>query len=124
MNGADEMDRNALAVLIDRTLRAEARTDAPPEAERGNWLYGGVEPLTFTEPDRYGWMAIEPSTSPKVWIPRALCFWREAVTTGAPVSPELAAHPAHSLARWPAIEAAIGRLAEAEATRAWPEPSP
>ena len=35
-----KLDRNALLALRDRMLRAEAVTDAPPAAERGDWLYG------------------------------------------------------------------------------------
>jgi hypothetical protein len=45
-------DRDALVALLDRMIRAEARTEAPPESERGEWLYGGVGALEFTEPDR------------------------------------------------------------------------
>jgi hypothetical protein len=61
-------------------------------------MYGSVEPLAFTEPDAHGWMAIAPSASPKRWIPRALCFWREVVSMGA-VSLEQMTHPARALAR-------------------------
>ncbi len=31
-----ELDRDALLALLDRILRAEAVTDAPPAAERGD----------------------------------------------------------------------------------------
>jgi hypothetical protein len=98
--------RDVLAALIGRMLHAEARTDAPPENERGDWLYGGIGPTEFTEPDAHGWMAIVPPTA-RAWMPRALVFWQEVVRAGFPVSPTLAAHPAHSLARWPAIEKAV-----------------
>ena len=53
-----ELDREALLALLDRMLRAEAVTDAPPAAERGGWLYGSAG---FTEPDEHGWMAPLPS---------------------------------------------------------------
>ena len=112
MDGDDQPARDALIALLDRTLRTEARADAPPEAERGYWLHGSPEPLTFTEPDRHGWMAIKPSMEPEVWMPRALVFWRMAVLTGPPVSEELRRDPRHSLARWPAIEAAVDRLSD------------
>jgi hypothetical protein len=107
MEVSAELDRTTLLALIDRMVRAEAREDAPPQAERGEWMYGSVEPLAFTEPDAHGWMAIAPSASPKRWIPRALCFWREVVSMGAAVSLEQMTHPAHALARWPGIERAV-----------------
>ena len=107
MEDSAELDRNALVALIDRMLRAEAQEDAPPQAERGDWMYGSVEPLAFTAPDAHGWMAIASSAQPKCWIPRALCFWREVVSSGATVRLEQMAHPAHSLARWPGIERSV-----------------
>lgn len=100
------MTREALVALIDRTLRAEARTDAPPVAERGDWLHGSLEPLAFTDPDPHGWMAIRPAAEPPVWMPRALVMWQMAMTAYSPVVPGLAVHPAHSLARWPEIDVA------------------
>lgn len=59
-----------------------------------------------------GWRRSLPRMS---WTPRALVFWRMAMRTGAPVSEEQRCDPRHSLARWPAIGAAIDRLMEAEA---------
>src|SRR3546814_6074010 len=88
-------------------IRAEALGDAPPQAERGDWMFGSVDPTEFTEPDEHGWMAIVPSSLPRIWIPRALCFWRMVVSIGGTISLEQLAHPAHSLARWPAIEQAV-----------------
>src|SRR3546814_15120987 len=69
-----ELDRDALLALLDRMLRAEAVTDAPPAAERGDWLYGSAG---FTEPDEYGWMA--PAPPADIWVPRALVLWRMAI---------------------------------------------
>ena len=99
---APELDRDALLALLDRMLRAEAVADAPPAAERGEWLYGSAG---FTEPDEHGWMA--PLPSPELWVPRALVFWRMAILSDAPVSDEQMRDPRHSLARWPAIERAV-----------------
>jgi hypothetical protein len=70
-------------------------------------MFGSVDPTEFTEPDEHGWMAIVPSSLPRIWIPRALCFWRMVVSIGGTISLEQLAHPAHSLARWPAIEQAV-----------------
>lgn len=92
------IERDALAALIGRMLQAEARTDAPPESERGNWLYGSVGPTEFTEPDEHGWMAIVPPTT-RAWTPKALVYWHAMVWSGLSASPLLASHPAHSLAR-------------------------
>ena len=97
-----ELDRDGLVVLIDRMLRAEAVADAPPAAERGDWLYGSAG---FTEPDEHGWMA--PAPPADIWVPRALVFWRMAVLSDASVSEEQTRDPRHSLARWPAIEHAV-----------------
>lgn len=102
MMEAPELDRDALLALLDRMLRAEAVTDAPPADERGDWLYGSAG---FTEPDEHGWMAPLPSTD--IWVPRALVFWRMAILSDAPVSDEQMHDPRHSLARWPAIERAV-----------------
>src|SRR3546814_8060394 len=85
-------------------IRAEALGDAPPQAERGDWMFGSVDPTEFTEPDEHGWMAIVPSSLPRIWIPRALCFWRMVVSIGGTISLEQLAPPAHSLARWPRSE--------------------
>jgi hypothetical protein len=104
------MTRATLATLIGRMLDAEARSIPPPVGEEGDWLYGSGG---FTEPDEHGWMA--PLPSAHVWTPRALVFWRMAMRTGAPVSEEQRRDPRHSLMRWPAIEAALDRLMEAEA---------
>lgn len=35
-----EAERDALLALLDRMLRAEAREQAPAQADRGDWLYG------------------------------------------------------------------------------------
>ena len=105
MSGATEMTRETLAALIGRMLDAETLTTPPSPGEEGDWLYGSAG---FTEPDEHGWMA--PLPSARVWTPRALVFWRMAVRTGAPVSEEQRRDPRHSLARWPAIEAAVYRL--------------
>lgn len=94
-----ELDRDALLALLDRMLGAEAGTDAPLAAERGDWLYGSAG---FTEPDEYGWMAPLPST--EMWVPRALVFWRMAIL---PVSDEQMRDLHYLLARWPAIEGAM-----------------
>lgn len=102
----EPMEREALAALIERMLHAEARTDAPPENEHGDWLYGGVGPTEFTKPDAHGWMAIVQPTT-RAWTPKALVFWHEVVRSGLSASPLLAPHPAHSLARWPTIERAV-----------------
>ena len=99
---ASELDRDGLVALIDRMIRAEPVADAPPAAERGDWLYGSAG---FTEPDEHGWMAPLPSTD--VWVPRALVFWRMAILSDAPVSAKQMRDPRHSLARWPAIERAV-----------------
>jgi hypothetical protein len=82
-------EREALARLISRMIRAEARTDAPPEGERGDWLHGGADPAAFTKPDVNGWMAILPPVAP-VWTPKALVFWHEVIRSGFPVSPTMA----------------------------------
>lgn len=100
------MKRDALLALIDRMIRAEARTEAPPESERGDWLYGGVGPIEFTEPDPNGWMAIVPPTT-RAWTPKALVAWYEALRVGFSVSPAFATSPVLSLAHWPAIERAV-----------------
>ncbi|MCF8709215.1 hypothetical protein [Rhizorhapis sp. SPR117] len=107
MDGSPVLDRDALLALLDRMLRAEARADAPPQAERDDWMFGSIDSTEFTEPDEHGWMAIAPSSLPRMWIPRALCFWRVVVSTGGTITLEQMAHPAHSLARWPAIEQAM-----------------
>jgi hypothetical protein len=80
------LDRGALVALIGRMMRAEAFADAPPE------------------PDAQGWMG---PIGPKMWVPRALCFWHAALSGEGEVSPTLMAHPHHSLARWPGIERAV-----------------
>jgi len=110
MSGDADMTRETLEVLIGRMLDAETRTTPPPVCEEGDWLYGSAG---FTDPDEHGWMA--PLPSAHVWVPRALVFWRMAMRTAAAVSEEQRRDPRHSLARWPAIEAAIDRLMEAEA---------
>src|SRR3546814_9438662 len=86
MEVSTELDRNTLVALLDRMIRAEALGDAPPQAERGDWMFGSVDPTEFTEPDEHGWMAIVPSSLPRLWIPRALCFWRLVVSIGGTIS--------------------------------------
>src|SRR3546814_10016093 len=95
-------------------LRAEAVTDAPPAAERGDWLYGSAG---FTEPDEYGWMA--PAPPADIWVPRALVLWRMAILSDVPVSDEQVRNPRHSLARWPAIEAAVRCKVGVERLTTW-----
>jgi len=109
-----ELDRDALLALLDRTLRAETVADAPPAAERGDWLYGSAG---FAEPDEHGWMAPLPST--EMWVPRALVFWRMAILSDAPVSDEQMRDARHSLARWPAIEAAVRCKVGVERLTTW-----
>lgn len=104
--GNPVLDRDALVTLIDRMIRAEARTEAPPESERGAWLYGGVGPTEYTRPDAHGWMAIIPPTT-RVWTPKALVAWHEALRSDFPVDPELLINRSLSLARWPAIERGV-----------------
>ena len=104
MDGAAGMTRDTLEALINRMLDAETRTTPPPANEKQDWLYGSAG---FTEPDEYGRMA--PLPPAHVWTPRALVFWRMAVRTGGLVSEEQKHDPRHSLARWPAIEAAVQR---------------
>lgn len=104
MDGAADMTRDTLEILIGRMLDAETRTTPPPPGEEGDWLYGSAG---FTEPDEHGWMAPVPPAH--VWTPRALVFWRMVVRTGATVNEEQMRDPRHSLARWPAIEAAVSQ---------------
>ncbi|WP_065847752.1 hypothetical protein [Sphingobium sp. Ndbn-10] len=98
MEVSAELDRDALVALLDRMLRAEARADAPPETERGEWTYGSVG---YTEPDEHGWMA---PILPKVWMPTGLVVWRIWIWSGGTIRREQMDDPRHSLARWPAIE--------------------
>jgi len=111
---APELDRDALLALLDRMLRAEVVTDAPSAAERADWLYGSAG---FTEPDEHGWMA--PAPPADVWVPRALVFWRMAILSDAPVSDEQMRDSRHSLARWPAIEAAVRCKVGVERLTTW-----
>lgn len=99
-----DRDRDAPLALLDRALRDAERADAPPPAERADWLHGSAG---FTNPDEHGWIA--PARSADVWVPRALVFWRMAALSAAPMSEELARDTRHSLARWPPIEAAVRR---------------
>ena len=62
-----ELDRDALLALLDRMLRAEAVTDAPPATERGDWLYGSAG---FTEPDEHGWMTLIFPVWRPCWVSR------------------------------------------------------
>lgn len=107
MDAVTDPNRQAIVALLDQAIRAEARGDAPPEAERRDWLHGGVDPIQYTDPDEHGWMEIVPPST-KAWIPRALVFWHTVLSSGGTVSREQMRHPAHSLSRWPAIEAAVG----------------
>src|SRR3546814_4020536 len=43
MEVSTELDRNTLVALLDRMIRAEALGDAPPQAERGDWMFGSVD---------------------------------------------------------------------------------
>ena len=95
------IERDALVALLDRMLRAEAREDAPPKAERSEWMYGSVD---SGEPDAHGRFA---PIGPKLWMPKALYFWHMIVRRGGTFSLDQMAHPAHSLARWPAIEQVV-----------------
>lgn len=97
-----EPDRDAVVALLDQALGAAARNEASPEAERQDWLYGSAG---FTEPDEHGWMA--PSL-PELWMPRALCFWHAAISSGGKISGKLMCEPGHSLKRWPVIEQTVG----------------
>src|SRR3546814_2756402 len=44
MEVSTELDRNTLVALLDRMIRAEALGDAPPQAERGGWMFGSGDP--------------------------------------------------------------------------------
>jgi len=102
MDVSPAMDQDALVALLDAALRAEARSEEPPEADRHGWLYGS---LGYTEPDAHGWVA---PILPQLWMPRALCFWRAAIWSGCAVSREQMRMPGYSLAPWPEIEKEIG----------------
>lgn len=109
MHGSRKQDRDVAVILLDQALRDEKRTEPPPESDRKDWLYGDA---SFTQPDEHGWMA--PMPSAQVWVPKALVFWRMAVLTVATVSDEQLCSHRHSLARWPVIEAAVGRMLAVE----------
>ena len=109
MDGLFEQDRDAIVAMFDQALRKETRTEPPSQAERNDWLYGSAG---FTEPDEHGWIA--PLRQADVWVPRALVFWRMAVLTGTTVSDEQMCDRCHLLARWPAIEDAVGHMLAAE----------
>ncbi len=104
MGGETGMTRAALEALIWRMLDAETRTSPPLAGEAGDWLYGSAK---FTEPEEQGWIASLPSAH--VWRPRALVFWHMVVRMGTTASEEQRRDPRLSLARWPAIEAAVQR---------------
>ncbi|QJU60961.1 hypothetical protein HL653_23920 (plasmid) [Sphingomonas sp. AP4-R1] len=107
MDAVTDPDGRAIVALLDQAIHAEARTDAPPEAEQRDWLYGGVDPTTYTEPDAHGWMGIVPPSTVG-WVPRALVFWHTVLASGGSISREQMRQPAHSLSRWPTIEIAVG----------------
>ena len=104
MNDLPEQDRAALVALLDQALRDAGRTEPPPGAEPGEWLYGDSE---LSRPDENGWMTSVP-TEPR-WVPRALLFWRMTALAGGPVDDEHMRGSRHSLARWPAIDEAMRR---------------
>ena len=99
---ADDLLRLRGEVLeaLESAMVLEGRAVAPADAEQGEWLYGSARykevPL-----NEHGWR--EPLSEP-AWLPKALCFWHIAITTGFPIVPELASDSRHSLARWPDIE--------------------
>src|SRR3546814_16447544 len=104
MEVSTELDRNTLVALLDRMIRAEALGDAPPQAERGDWMFGRVDPNEFTEPDEHGWMAIVHSSLPRIWIQTRPCFWRMGVSIGGQISLDPLATSALLLARCAAIQ--------------------
>ncbi len=99
---ADDLLRLRGEVLeaLESAMIVNGRAVVPPDAERGEWLYGSARykevPL-----NEHGWR--EPLSAP-AWLPKALCFWHVAVKAGLPIAPEMASDPRHSLARWPKIE--------------------
>lgn len=107
MGASSDPDRKALVALLDEALRAASRSEAPPNPERHDWVYGSIG---FTEPDQHGWFSW---ILPKVWMPKALFFWQVAVWSGGTVTKEQARDPDHSLARWPEVDKAVGDYLEA-----------
>lgn len=105
MADMSEQDRAVLLAMLDQALREGERTNPPPAGEEGDWLYGSFE---IPEPDENGWIMRGPAATG--WVPRALVFWRMVVSVGPPANEEYVCDPRHSLAQWPAIQAAINRL--------------
>lgn len=99
-------DRDAVLALVTEALRDAGRTEPPPEAEQGDWLRGDAE---WSEPDEHGWVALVPVRL-DVWVPKAMVAWQVMLQSGGTVWPEWMDDPRLSLARWPAIEAAVRRL--------------
>ena len=106
MDDVSEQDRAEVLALIDQALRADERTTPPPEAGRMDWLKGEFE---WSEPDEHGWIAMVPGRS-DVWVPKVLVTWQITLRRGGTFGRELLDDPRVSLARWPSIEEAVGRL--------------
>ena len=106
MDDVSEQDRAEVLALIDQALRDDERTTPPPEAERIAWLKGEFE---WSEPDEHGWIAMVPGR-PDVWVPRGLVTWQIELRSNRTLGRELLDDSRVWLARWPAIEAAVGRL--------------
>lgn len=101
-----EGDRDAVLALVTEALRDAGQTAPPPEAEQDDWLRGDAD---WSEPDEHGWVALAPIRF-DVWVPKALVAWQVALQLGGLLQPEWMDDPRLSLARWPAIEAAVRRL--------------
>lgn len=106
MANIPEDDRDAVLVLVTEALRDAGRTAPPPEAEQGDWLRGEAE---WSEHDEHGWVALVPVRL-DVWVPKALVAWQMTLQSGGLIQPGWMDDPRLSLARWPAIEAAVRRL--------------
>ena len=106
MDDVSEQARANVLGLIDQALRDDERTTPPPEAERMDRLKGEFE---WSEPDEHGWIAMVLGRS-DVWVPKALVTWQITLQRGGTFGRELLDDPRLSLARWPDIEAAVGRL--------------
>ena len=106
MANIPEGDCDAVLALVTETLCDAGRIAPPRDAERGDWLRGDAE---WSEPDEHGWVALVPVRI-DVWVPKALVAWQVALQSGRPLQLKWIDDPRLSLARWPAIEAAVGRL--------------
>lgn len=102
MEAGSREEQDRVLARLDQAIRANARTEAPPAEERVAWLFGNVG---WTDPDEHGWIA---PTLPDLWIPRALCFWHAAISTGGAINREQMRNPAHALHPWPEIEETVG----------------